>query len=107
MNNVTVLGATGSIGTSTLDVIRRNPDRYRLFAATARSNVSRMLDIVAEFHPEAAVMLEEKAAAELRELLAGRLSFIYSLLSISLFSRSSPQGRHSAVRGSPFVQIEN
>ena len=72
MNNVTVLGATGSIGTSTLDVIRRNPDRYRLFAATARSNVSRMLDIVAEFHPEAAVMLEEKAAAELRELLAGR-----------------------------------
>ena len=72
MNKVTVLGATGSIGTSTLDVIRRNPDRYSLFAATARSNVSKMLAIVGEFHPDVAVMLEEKAAAELRELLAGK-----------------------------------
>ncbi len=70
MNKVTVLGATGSIGGSTLDVIRRNPERYSLYAATARNNVSRMLEIAREFHPAAAVMLEERAAQELRGLLA-------------------------------------
>ena len=46
MNNVTVLGATGSIGTSTLDVIRRNRDKYALFAATAHKNVEDRKSVV-------------------------------------------------------------
>eukprot|EP00825_Cyclidium_porcatum_P035204 TRINITY_DN36935_c0_g1_i1.p2 TRINITY_DN36935_c0_g1~~TRINITY_DN36935_c0_g1_i1.p2 ORF type:complete len:118 (+),score=8.85 TRINITY_DN36935_c0_g1_i1:89-442(+) len=41
LQNITVLGATGSIGVSTLDVIRRHPDRYRAFALCAHSQVDK------------------------------------------------------------------
>ena len=47
VQNGTVLGATGSIGQSTLDVVRRHPDRYRVFALTAARSVEQMAkDIV-------------------------------------------------------------
>jgi len=39
MKTITILGATGSIGDSTLDVVVRNPDRYRVHALTAHSNI--------------------------------------------------------------------
>lgn len=70
MNNVTVLGATGSIGTSTLDVIRRNRDKYALFAATAHKNVDKMLGIIREFNPRAVVMTDKTAYDELVQKLA-------------------------------------
>lgn len=66
MNNVTILGATGSIGTSTLDVIRRNKDKYSLFAATGHSNANKMLEIIREFAPKAVVMTNEEAYKQLK-----------------------------------------
>ncbi len=42
MMRITVLGATGSIGDSTLDVVRRHPDRYRVFALTANTQVDKL-----------------------------------------------------------------
>ncbi len=66
---ITVLGATGSIGCSTLDVVRRHPDRYRVFALSAARNVSLMLEQILEFAPRYAVMSEASAAAELLQRL--------------------------------------
>ena len=43
---ITLLGATGSIGSSTLDVIAANPDKYELYAAACGHNVEKMLDIL-------------------------------------------------------------
>jgi 1-deoxy-D-xylulose 5-phosphate reductoisomerase len=47
MRGVTILGATGSIGTSALDVIARHPDRYRVHALTAQSSVDALADLAA------------------------------------------------------------
>ncbi len=67
---VTVLGATGSIGTSTLDVIARHPDRYRVHALTAHRSREALLAQCRRHHPEVAVLEREADAAWLRERLA-------------------------------------
>jgi len=65
MQAVTILGSTGSIGVSTLDVIRRHPDRFQIAALTANRDVQRMLEQCHEFKPRYAVMANEDAAKEL------------------------------------------
>ena len=65
MQNVTILGATGTIGLQTLDVISQHPDRFNVFALAANSNVKSMLDLCSTYAPEYAVMLQETAAIEL------------------------------------------
>ena len=70
VNNVAVLGASGSIGLNTASVIAQNRDRYRLFAVAARRSVDGLLEQCREHRPELAVLVEEAAAAELRERLA-------------------------------------
>ena len=62
---VTILGSTGSIGTSTLDVIRRHPDRLSVYALTANRSVSAMKAQCLEFQPAVAVMRDEDAAIAL------------------------------------------
>jgi 1-deoxy-D-xylulose-5-phosphate reductoisomerase len=66
---VTVLGATGSIGASTLDVIARHPDRYRVFALTANTGVEKLLPLIERFQPLYAVLRDAAAAAQLRSCL--------------------------------------
>ncbi|MEJ8809826.1 1-deoxy-D-xylulose-5-phosphate reductoisomerase [Variovorax ureilyticus] len=66
---VTVLGATGSVGVSTLDVIARHPDRFEVFALSAATKVDEMLAQCARFSPKFAVM----ASAAHAELLADKL----------------------------------
>ncbi|UXZ05129.1 1-deoxy-D-xylulose-5-phosphate reductoisomerase [Moraxella nasicaprae] len=56
INHITLLGATGSIGASTLDLIRLHLDSYRLFAVSGFSNVQRLLEICQEFNPVFAVI---------------------------------------------------
>ncbi|KXS39695.1 MAG: 1-deoxy-D-xylulose-5-phosphate reductoisomerase [Halomonadaceae bacterium T82-2] len=67
---VTVLGATGSIGTSTLDVIARHPERYRVHALTAGSRRESLLEQCRVHRPAVAVLAREADAAWLRERLA-------------------------------------
>ena len=67
MENICVLGATGSIGCSTLDVIRRNPERFSVFALTANSQDQKLLEQVREFAPQYAVLTNEKAAVRLEQ----------------------------------------
>ena len=66
---VTILGATGSIGISTLEVIRLNQSAFNVFALTANSNVEKMLEQCLATKPRFAVMRNDEAAAKLRELL--------------------------------------
>ncbi|MFZ1388561.1 MAG: 1-deoxy-D-xylulose-5-phosphate reductoisomerase [Thiolinea sp.] len=64
---LTILGSTGSIGVSTLDVVQRHPDRFRVFALTANHNVQRMLEQCLACRPKYAVMLNEQAAEQLEQ----------------------------------------
>ena len=64
---ITILGSTGSIGTSTLDVLARHPGQYRIHALTASSQVDVMLAQCVRFSPEFAVMVQEEPAKLLAE----------------------------------------
>jgi 1-deoxy-D-xylulose-5-phosphate reductoisomerase len=66
---ITILGSTGSIGLSTLDVIARHPGRFRVIALTARRDVARMREQCRAFGPRYAVMADEDAAEQLSRLL--------------------------------------
>src|SRR5690554_34729 len=68
--SITVLGATGSIGLSTLDVIRRHPERFSVHALTAGTRAPELAALCREFRPRVAVMADAGAAEELAGLLA-------------------------------------
>ena len=69
MQNITVLGATGSIGRSTLDVTIRHPDRYRIFALTANSNHEKLAALCKIHQPKYAVIANATHAKELEQAL--------------------------------------
>ncbi len=71
MKGVTILGSTGSIGVSTLDVLARHPDRFRVVALTANGHVERMAEQCRRWRPDYAVMADEEAAGRLAGLLRG------------------------------------
>ncbi len=66
---LTVLGSTGSIGTSTLDVVARHPERFEVFALSAATQVDLLLEQCAQFRPRYAVMASTSHAALLAEKL--------------------------------------
>lgn len=66
---ITVLGSTGSIGVSTLDVIQRHPEQYQVFALTAHSRMEELFQQVQQFNPRYAVMGDEQQAQTLRNRL--------------------------------------
>ena len=69
MQQITILGSTGSVGVSTLDVIARHPDRYSVYALTAQSKVEELAQQCARFKPQVAVVGSAEAAAKLQLLL--------------------------------------
>ncbi len=70
MQNITVLGSTGSIGKSTLDVVARHPDLYRIIALTANQQDALLFEQCQQFRPHFAVLLDEAAAERLRKRVA-------------------------------------
>ncbi|WOX06210.1 1-deoxy-D-xylulose-5-phosphate reductoisomerase [Microbulbifer pacificus] len=66
---VCVLGSTGSIGVSTLDVLARHPQKYSVFALTARDRVDELAQQCRRFSPRYAVVLDQEKAAQLRQAL--------------------------------------
>ncbi|HGE8439251.1 MULTISPECIES: 1-deoxy-D-xylulose-5-phosphate reductoisomerase [Serratia] len=70
MKQLTILGSTGSVGTSTLAVVRANLDRFAIKALVAGRNVAVMAQQCMEFRPAFAAMADESAARELRAILA-------------------------------------
>ncbi|WJS97951.1 1-deoxy-D-xylulose-5-phosphate reductoisomerase [Novosphingobium humi] len=71
MRSISVLGATGSIGASTLDLIRRNRAEWRVVALTANGNAQALAALAREFGAEVAVCADAAALPALREALAG------------------------------------
>lgn len=68
---INILGSTGSIGLNTLDLIRRNADRFTIGALTANSSVEALAGQARELHPELAVVADEKLYQDLKSALAG------------------------------------
>lgn len=71
MQSVTVLGSTGSIGVSTLDVLARHPDRYSIYALTANTSVDELFAQVMEFTPRYAVLRDEELVSGFVKRLLG------------------------------------
>ncbi len=69
MQTITILGATGSIGVNTLDVIARHPDRYRVHALSCRERVELLAEQCQRFQPQRAVVGRAEDAARLKGLL--------------------------------------
>ena len=70
MTKLTVLGSTGSIGTSTLDVVARHPKKYQIFALTAYRQDELLFEQCQKFRPRYAVLVDEAAADRLRLRIA-------------------------------------
>ena len=69
MKNITLLGATGSIGKSTLSVVGQHPDQFNIFALSANTNWQVMLELCRQYQPTYAVMTNEEAADKLQAAL--------------------------------------
>lgn len=70
MKGICILGATGSIGVSTLDVVSRHPDKYKVIALTANNNIEALYEQCLAFQPEYAVVVDETNAAAFKAKLA-------------------------------------
>src|SRR5258707_6253536 len=71
VRTVTVLGATGSIGDSTMDLLRASPDRYQVEALTANTNVEALAKLAIEFDARFAAIADPTRLDELKDALAG------------------------------------
>jgi 1-deoxy-D-xylulose-5-phosphate reductoisomerase len=71
VKTVTILGATGSVGTSTLDLIEREPDRFKVAALTANCDVEKLAAAARRTNAELAVVADESCLPALREALSG------------------------------------
>ncbi len=74
MKRISLLGATGSIGVNVLEIVRQFPERYRVVALAAGTNVELLSKQVIEFEPEIVSVLDEEHAARLRDLLPAQWS---------------------------------
>jgi len=73
MKNVVLLGATGSIGTSSVDVIQQHSDIFNLYAVAANSSVEKVAEIVRKYNVERVCMFNEAAAKELESVLGKKV----------------------------------
>jgi 1-deoxy-D-xylulose-5-phosphate reductoisomerase len=71
VKTITILGATGSIGTSTLDLVEREPDRFQVLALTANCDVARLAAAAIRTRARLAVVADERCLPDLRAALAG------------------------------------
>ncbi len=72
MKQIVILGSTGSIGTNTLDIVAKFPDRFRVAGLTAGSNVDKLEEQIRTFKPEAVALSDPKAAETLRARCKGQ-----------------------------------
>ena len=68
---ISILGATGSVGTSTLDLVERSPERFEVIALTAARNVAALADAARRTHARLAVIDDAALLLELEQRLAG------------------------------------
>jgi len=97
IKNIALLGATGSIGLSTLDVIARHPDKYRAGALSAHSKVDDLLGLCAKFKPDVAVIADPDGYLALRDGLKN--------LGLSTKAMSGPEALCEVVVASEFDTV--
>ncbi|CAN0890303.1 1-deoxy-D-xylulose 5-phosphate reductoisomerase, chloroplastic [Linum grandiflorum] len=68
---ISIVGSTGSIGTQTLDIVSENPDKFKVVALAAGSNIALLADQIRTFKPQLVSVKNESLAADLKEALAG------------------------------------
>ncbi len=71
MRSLVILGSTGSVGTQALDVVRHNPDRFKVVGLSAGTNQELLVGQIREFLPPLVAIADEEAAADVREKVAG------------------------------------
>jgi hypothetical protein len=71
MRTLVILGSTGSVGTQALDVVRRNPDRFKVVGLSAGTNQELLVGQIREFLPPYVAIMDEEAATDLKEKLSG------------------------------------
>ena len=76
MKNIAILGSTGSIGTQTLDVVRKNPDVFHVSVLAANSSDEMLEQQIKEFAPETAVLVDSAAAKRLKERNQGKTTIL-------------------------------
>ena len=69
MKKISILGSTGSIGTQTLDVVRKNADKFEVIAISANSSVDLLLEQIKEFKPKYVAVYNEESAKKLKSLI--------------------------------------
>jgi 1-deoxy-D-xylulose-5-phosphate reductoisomerase len=74
--NIAILGATGSIGRSTLEIVHRLPERFRVTYLTANTNVALLRDQISLFKPKGVVLLDRRRAEELRKELGSSVEVL-------------------------------
>ncbi len=90
IQQICLLGATGSIGSSTLDLIEQHPERFSLFAVSANSSVTRMVEICQRFKPKRVVMGSSKACEQVeRECNHLDIQFEYGVEAMSSIAADS------------------
>jgi len=67
MKKISILGATGSIGTQTLDVIRKSNGEIKLIGVTANTSIKKVVEIIEEFNPSYVAMMDSKSASEIKK----------------------------------------
>lgn len=81
MKNITLLGSTGSIGCNALNVVEKNPERFRVVTLAAGENITRLKKQIEKFRPEMVAVKTKRAALQLRELLTKkiRVKIVYEI----------------------------
>ncbi len=79
MKNIAILGSTGSIGTSSLDVIAQNPDRYRVSYLIANKNINLLEKQIAQYNPRGVAVIDDCAASVLQKLVNGTTEILTGL----------------------------
>ena len=74
MKKISILGSTGSIGTQTLDVVRKNPDKFKVIAISANSSVDLLLEQIIEFKPKYVAVYNEDSANKLKEKIPSNIN---------------------------------
>ena len=82
MKNITILGATGSIGLNTLDVISRHPEQFNVFAVSAHSDWKSLLQICKDHQPSFAVLSDEASAEKLRSAAPSGVEVLFGTASL-------------------------
>ena len=103
MKKIAILGSTGSIGTSTLDIIRQHPDKFKVIALVAGTNVEKFRQQVEEFKPEFAVMKKDGEEAIVEAATLPQVDIVLS----AIVGAAGLKPTYAALRAGKTVALAN